>query len=207
MQRLVHPFLSLVFVAVLLSGCASTRLVNDWKDTRYQGAPLSKVLVIGVTKQTVVRRIFEDAFVRELNAKGVVAVASYTLIPEDGEVPKDRIAQAVAQSGADGLLVTRLVRVERQTRIDPGYIGPPYMGFYDYYPFAWGTFYEPPMVYSYNVVTWDTSVFDARTNQMIWAGATETVAPKNISKEAGEAASVVVKQLAKSNFLPRGVAK
>jgi hypothetical protein len=192
----------LVFVLAVLAACASTRLINSWQDTRYSGPPLNRVLVIGVTKQSVVRRTFEDAFVRELTAKGVQAVPSYTLINEDGEVPKDRIAQAVQQSGADGVLIARLVRVDRRTRVEPGYVGPPFMGFYDYYPFAWGAFYEPPVVYSYDVVTWDTSVFDAKSNQMLWAGATETTAPKDLSKDAREAAALVVKNLAAAKLVP-----
>jgi hypothetical protein len=201
----MHRFMrACIVVAVLgfVAACASTRLINSWQEPRYQGPPLTKVLVIGVTKQAVVRRTFEDAFARELAQHGATAIPSYTLIPEDGEVPKERIAQAVQQSGADGLLITRLVRVDRRARIDPGYIGPPFMGFYDYYPFAWGSFYEPPMVYTYDVVTWDTSVFDAKSNQMIWAGATETTAPKNLAKEAREAAALVLKSLAKARLLP-----
>jgi len=203
MRRKLRNTLWLLLLGSLFYGCASTKLINSWRDPRYTGPPLAKVLVIGVTKQTVVRRYFEDAFARKLADQGVAAVPSYTLIPEDGEVPKDRMAQAVQQSGADGALITRLVRVDRRARIEPGYATPPVIGFYDYYPFAWGRFYEPPIVYTYDVVTWDTSVFDARTNQMIWAGATETVAPKDLAKEAREAASVVVKALVKSGILPQ----
>jgi len=203
MRRKLRNTLWLLLLGSLFYGCASTKLINSWRDPRYTRPPLTKVLVIGVTKQTVVRRYFEDAFARKLADQGVAAVPSYTLIPEDGEVPKDRMAQAVQQSGADGALITRLVRVDRRARIEPGYATPPVIGFYDYYPFAWGGFYEPPIVYTYDVVTWDTSVFDARTNQMIWAGATETVAPKDLAKEAREAASVVVKALVKSGILPQ----
>jgi len=203
MSRKLRNTLWLLLLGSLFYGCASTKLINSWRDPRYTGPPLTKVLVIGVTKQSVVRRYFEDAFARKLSDQGVAAVPSYTLIPEDGEVPKDRMAQAVQQSGADGALITRLVRVDRRTRIEPSYVAPPLIGFYEYYPFAWGGFYEPPMVYTYDVVTWDTSVFDARTNQMIWAGATETVAPKDLAKEAREAAAVVVKALIKSGILPQ----
>jgi hypothetical protein len=203
MSQISRNTVCLLLLGSLLYGCASTKLTNNWQDPHYSGPPLTKVLLIGVTKQAVVRRYFEDAFARQLADLGTTAVPSYTLIPEDGEVPKDRMAQAVQQSGADGVLITRLVRVDRRARIEPGYAGPPFMGFYDYYPFAWGGFYDPPMVYTYDVVTWDTSVFDARTNQMIWAGATETVAPKDLAKEAREAAAVVVKALVKGGILPQ----
>lgn len=202
MIRTARSLCAAILLALVAAGCASTQLVNSWRGTRYQGPPLTRVLVIGVTKQSAVRRVFEDAFVAELTRGQVSAVPSYTLIPEDGEVPKDRLAQAVAQSGADGVLITRLVRVDRQTRIDPGYMGPPMMGFYDYYPFAWGGFYDPPRIYSYDVVIWDTSVFEARSNQMLWAGATETVAPRDMSKDAKEAAGVVAKALRNSGVLP-----
>jgi hypothetical protein len=204
MQRMLRTTLCLLFVGLLVSACASTKLVNSWKDTRYQGPPLSKILVIGVTKQSVVRRTYEDELARQLAEHGVVAVPSYTLIPEDGEVPKDRLAQAVLQSGADGVLIARLVKVSRQVRVEPGtYVGPPFMGFYDFYPFAWGGFYEPPLIYAYDVVTWETTVFDARTNQMIWAGTTETFAPKDLAKDAREFVSVIIKALVKDGVLPK----
>jgi hypothetical protein len=99
----------LLLVSALLDGCASTTLVNQWKSTEFAGAPLRKVMVVAVSTQASVRRVFEDEFASRLKAAGVVAVPSYTVIAEDGRAEQAVLEKAVQDLGADGVLVTRLV--------------------------------------------------------------------------------------------------
>jgi hypothetical protein len=155
-RRCIHVLLLLILTVAL--GCASTQIVDTWRDPNFSGPPLKSIMVISVTKRASIRRTLEDEFVLELEAKGVRGVRSYTLIPEDGEVPKERLAQAVKESGVEGVLITRLVKVETRTQIYPGtYVGPPYLGFYGYYSSAWVGYYEPPQIYTYDVVTAETN--------------------------------------------------
>ena len=196
--------LALAASVFLLWGCASTQLTNAWKDSRYEGPPLGKIVVIGVTKQSAVRRIFEDVFSAALRTHGVEATPSYTLIPEDGEVPKARLAAAVEQSGADGVLMMRLVKVDRQTQIYPGsYTGAPFMGFYGFYSSAWLGFYDPPQVYTYDVMTSETLLFEARDNRLLWSGTTETFSPRDVRKDTQDFASVIIKALAEQGLIAK----
>jgi hypothetical protein len=166
-MALVRPGLGFLLV-LLIGACVSTKLINSWRDSGYNGPPLTKMLVIGVTKQSGVRRTFEDIFTQHLAAQGVTSIPSYTLIPEDGEVARERLQEAVEQSGADAVLITRLVRVDRQMQYYPGtYIGPPYLAFYGFYSSAWMGFYDPPQVYTYDVVTSETTLFQARSNRLL----------------------------------------
>ena len=195
--------LLLLLVAVIASGCASTQIVNAWQDPKFPGPPLERVMVIDVTKRAGIRRTLEDEFVRELAAKGVQGVASYTLIPEDGEVPKERFTQAVKESGVQGVLITRLVKVEVQTQVYYAgpYGRPPYFGFYGYYSWAWVGYYDPPQVYTYDVVTAETNLFDAVSDTLIWSGTTQTFAPRNAKKDAREFANVIIKALSTSHII------
>jgi hypothetical protein len=189
-------------VGLAVWGCASTQLIDTWRDPKHSGPPLTRILVIGVTKQAGLRRTFEDEFVRQLQAKGVRAVASYTLIPEDGEVPRDRLAEAVKESGVEGVMVTRLVRVDREAQVYPGtYVGPSYAGFYRFYSSAWVGFYDPPQVYSYDVVTAETNLFDVRGDTLIWSGTTETFGRRNVKKDVTDFATVIVKALLASKVI------
>lgn len=200
--------IALLGACLFMAACASTRLVNVWKDARYSGPPFTKILVIGVTRQAGIRRTFEDIFAEQLRARHVEAVPSYTLIPEDGEVSQQRLVQAVGQSGADGVLVTRLVKVNRETQIYPGtYAGPPYMGFYGFYSSAWMGFYDPPQVYTYDVVTSETSLFDAKVDRVVWSGTTETFSPREVRKDTQEFASVIIKALADQGLIPKDSGK
>ena len=208
MKLAARTLIALVGLGLLLGACASTHLVNVWKDTQYTGPAFTRILVIGVTKQAGIRRTFEDIFAEQLRAHRTEAVQSYILIAEDGEVPRERLAQAVEQSAADGVLVTRLLKVDRQTQIYPGtYAGAPYMGFYGFYSSAWIGFYEPPQIYTYDVVTSETSLFEAKSNRLVWSGTTETFSPRDMRKDTQEFASVIIKALADQGLIPKDAAK
>ena len=113
-----RSWLLLIVWCILLAGCSTTRLANSWKDPKFSGPPLTNLLVIGVSRSEANRRIFEDTFSQRLHAAGIKAAASYTLIPESGEIPHDRVEEAVARVGADGVLVTRVQRVEQRVGVD-----------------------------------------------------------------------------------------
>jgi hypothetical protein len=202
MRKLGAKVLVLSLVGLMAWGCASTRLVNIWQGPKFAGPPLTRIMVLDITTQAGIRRTFEDEFVRQLDAKGVQGVASYTLISEDGEVPKERLAEAVKASGVQGVIVTRLVRVEIPTQVYWGpYAGPPYPGFYGYYSWAWNTHYDPPQVYTYEGVIAETDLFDAPNETLVWSGTTETYAPQSVKKGISEFAAVIIKALSASHII------
>jgi hypothetical protein len=201
-----HRFSILIALTLVLlvGGCSSTRLVNQWENPQAVPARFSRILVIGITQQTVMRRLFEDAFVAKLKSEGVDAVPSYQLIPEDGPVAEARLQEAAARAQADGVLMTRLLGVERKTEITPGYYGaPPFVGwgFYPWYSAGWIGFYDPPRVYQYDVYTSETSLYDMPRNQLVWAGTVQTERPGDLNKEIQRYAEIVVKALKREQIL------
>jgi hypothetical protein len=136
-----------VFLFVALSfttGCASTKIVNEWREPDYVPPSFKKLVVLGISKDAVLRRSLEDEFVVQLKANGIDAMPSYQAIPEDGQVAEDRLLDAVKQSGADAALMIRLLRVERKAQVTPGYYNPyPVHGFYHWYSAGWAGSYEP----------------------------------------------------------------
>lgn len=202
MVRFANACVVVATAAALAAGCASTRLTNTWQDPNFAGAPVKSVLVIGVTKQAGVRRTFEDEFARQLRAKGVRAVQSYTLVPEDGEVSKERLAEALKAAGVQAVLITRLVKVRWQMEAYPGGVyAPPYMGWYGFYNSAWVGYYEPVPVYSYDVVTAETNLFDAASDALIWSGTTESFSPRDVKKDTQEFAQVILAALSEQKLI------
>ena len=58
---------------------------------------------------------------------------------------------AVGTAEAEGVISTRLVKVEQKMHVTSGHYRPaPYMDFYGWYSTAWMGFYDPPMVYQYD---------------------------------------------------------
>ncbi len=188
--------------ALMLGGCATTEIVNQWTNPQYASPSFKKVMVIGVSKQTSIRRTFEDEFVAQLRSAGVDAVPSYQYIRNDGQVPEPRLREAVRQAGADAAIITRLVRVERKTEITPGYYEPPPFGFYGWYSHAWVGYYEPPRVYQYDVYVSETSLYDMVKNEVVWSGTLKTTAPGNIRDEVKRYAETVIQALQQNHLLP-----
>jgi hypothetical protein len=188
--------------ALILAGCASTSLTSQWKSPSYSGPPLKKLMVVGVSNKPGPRRIFEDEFAAALKAAGVEAVQGYTVIPDDGQADKAVLEKAVRDIGADGVLITRLVKTERQTQVSPGYAGPrPAAGFYGFYSGAWGGYYEPAAVYQYDVVTAETSVYGVAADQLLWSGTTQTFDPQNVAKETPGFAKTIIDALRKQGIV------
>lgn len=185
-------------------GCGSTKLVNQWENPQHTPAHFNQILVIGVSRTPGLRRTFEDQFVAKLRETGVDAVPSYRYITEDGPVDEARLQEGVRQAGADGVLMTRLVRVERKTEVTPGYYSPAPgvgFGFYPWYSSGWVGYYEPPRVYQYDVYISETSLYDVRQNQLVWSGTVQTKAPRDLNKEIERYVATVIKALKKEQVL------
>lgn len=187
----------------LLTGCASTELTNSWHDPDYTDQ-LKSLVVVGVSKQASVRRVFEDTFAAQLRARGIRTVPSYTLIAEDGPIAEERLRAAVQSANTDGVIITRLVKIEN--RVSVTYPGPPIASiyapyYYGYYTTAWVGYYEPPIVQQYDIVTSETTVFARDRAEPVWSGTTETFAPDDLAKETVGFAKVVIKGLEKDGLI------
>jgi hypothetical protein len=188
--------------ALWLAACASTSVVNVWQNPQYAGPPIKKLLVVAALKDAGVRRSAEDEFVSQLAAKGVSAVASYSLLPMTEKPDKAQIRKAVETAGADGILVVRPVRVTKETAYTPGayYPGPyGYRGFYGYYAGGWA--YAPPSAYQYEVITVETNLWRTAPEEMVWSATTETVQPSNLNEEIKRFAGLIIDKLASTKLI------
>ena len=188
-------------IVLLVAACASTTLGNSWVNPEYKGPPLKKVMVVGVSSQPALRRTFEDEFVKELKAVGVEAVASYNYILDDGKAEEARVSAAVKEAGAQGVLITRFVRVDVNTQVTPAY--PPMwgMGYYGGYAGAWGGYYDPPMVTQTDTLVLETSLYGVDESHLLWSGTTQTFAPTNLKQEMPGFAKVVIGALQKHKLI------
>jgi hypothetical protein len=202
LQYRLTPSLVIV-VALLTAGCASTTLTNSWRAKDFQGS-IESIVVVGVSKQASVRRVFEDEFATQLAGRGVQAIASYTLIPEDGPVDEQRLRDAIGSTSADAVIITRLVKVENKVsaaHAGPTWIPMHYPHYYGYYSSAWVGYYDLPVVHEYEVVTAETTVFVRGRAEPVWSGTTETFAPDDLRKETVGFAGVVMDALAAEGLI------
>ncbi|MGH8767892.1 MAG: hypothetical protein ACREVT_06860 [Burkholderiales bacterium] len=204
MSTLRFPLFATVLLAVLC-GCATTELTHTWKDPQYRGGPVKKIMVAGISNQASVRRTFEDTFAEILRTNGVEAVPSHTVVPEDGQMAEDKLRAAVEQSGADGVLITRMVERQTETTIPRATPMPPSIGarhsYYGYYSGAWIGYYEPATVQTFDYIVAETTLFVAANPQPVWSGTTRTMESKDIRAATEGFAKPVIAALKKEGLI------
>jgi len=179
------PLALALIAALALAACASTRFISQWSNDQFVGRKFDKILVVGIVRDVGLRRQFEDDFVRQAQARGINAVQAYRYLPEDGVQSEARLKQAVAESGADGVVVSVVKKVDQQTQVSPGMVMPPPVGFgyYGFYSYGWGASYIPPTVYTYDVIYIETQLHSVRPEALVWTGTTRTTDPSIAANE------------------------
>jgi hypothetical protein len=171
-----NPFGLLILIAMLLTACATTQLNAVWKDPGYQTRP-AKIMVVGVAKNPLNRRLFEDEFVQQLKSRGTDAIASYTVLSDEQQGDPAAIAKKVAELGADTVLITRLVSKKIVQVYVPGspYYPPPFYGTWpDYYGYGYRYMYTPGYIAEDEYAVIETNLYEAKSNKLIWAASSET---------------------------------
>jgi hypothetical protein len=198
----------IIFIAFVLSSCSSTSLVNRWSDPEYKGPALQKILVIGIIKDDIKRRSFEQEFANLITANDRTAVASYTLIPDlESADQKEEVLAAVEKVGADGVLVVTLQGVSKEQREVPPSIdyvptaGFGYGGMYGYYGMRHTAVYSPGYTVTDTIVRLDTKLFAVSSEKMIWAGKTESFNPSSSQSVISELEKLVITDMKKSGLI------
>jgi len=107
MKRLLLPT-ALGLAALALTSCASTNLVQVWRDPSYSPAPVKRVFVVAVIPHAQDRLFFENAIAESLAKKGFEVATSSGVVPS-GLSDNDTIVAYVKEMGVDLVVVLRLV--------------------------------------------------------------------------------------------------
>ena len=194
----------LLALAALVSGCQSTSIRSAWFDTDFAGPPFRKVMVVGDVGTTAGARTFEDDFAAKLRAAGVDAIASHTVKLEDPNVTEASFVAAVTGSGAQGLLLVRLLGVDTRTQVTTTMVP----GGMAWGRSPWGgpasrSMVAVPQVRQYELAAVETKLYDVKTRQLVWAATTSTFNPGSLARETPAFAELIIGQLAARGVIER----
>ena len=170
---ILFGFIVAMCLFVLIS-CTTTTLQSVWKDKDYQGKP-NNIIIIMVTKSPITRELVEGMFVAGLDARGNNTIASYKIIPLDQVSDRDIVESKIRESGADAVLVSRLVdqkTIETYTpRIIYGFVPNFYYDWWGYYDYV---MVAPGYTDETQVIIAETNLYDIETEKLIWSARSET---------------------------------
>jgi hypothetical protein len=195
--------LALGAVLALLAGCATTtRIDAEWQDAEFAGKTLAgPVLVVGMTRDDTLRRLYEDAMVAQLHGESIQAIPSYASMPKalDG-ASSQRLLEAAHKAGAGSVLSSVLIDRESVQHVlvepTPAWAwGDP-----DWYASYW------PHAYVRDVRTLSryvarTNLTDAATGKVVWSARTSTDQPGDVEKEIDVFARKIARALDKTGLV------
>ncbi len=193
-------------MTTLLAACAIKPLV-EWRDSNFTGM-VDNVLIIRVSDQPAVRRLFEDSFARELAASGVSARSSYQLLTDEQISSKEALEATIKAQSMDAVLVTRLIGVEEiDTYTPPTYTytppirDPHYKDYHSFYHHAVQVA-TPGYWDKYKVLKLESNLYDSASQQLIWSIQSESFDPQSARQLIHDQIAVAIKSLRKTGLIP-----
>ncbi len=191
-------FGTLVLSTFLLTGCSQTKVTSVWVDQEYEGDGIDDVFVVGVTKDGGLRRIFEDEFVTLFKQRGVKAISSYRLLPDEDLRDEKKLDSKVIESGSDTILMTRILDIRKDTQ----YIPPDYVytgGWHGYYNRAYMV--SPGHTVEYETAVLETNLYDLKTDKLIWSARSDSPADGSAGKHIKDFAKSIMNKLVEAKLI------
>ena len=207
LKKTTWVLVMMVCLATLAYG-KSTKLIVSWKNPEYSGTRFHRILVLGMSAKPGVRADFEDALSALITQAGVEAVPGNTILlrPEGTKLDLNYLKTQVSAFKIDAVIVSRLVKVDKNITYVPGtpYMPYPYYGsFYGYYGALYPVVYSPDYLREDTTVRVETNVYAVTSGegQLVWTGTSDTFNPKSADKAISGLSKLIMKELQKAAIL------
>jgi hypothetical protein len=195
-----------LLIAVAAASCGtSTSLSQRWSDPAYVGQPGQKMMIVALSKTERNQFVWEAAFSAALQKEKVQPLVGSKFLPKDAAADEATLKQAVRESGANLVAVTRLLAVDKEQQYVPGMSyytpAPAYYGMYGYYNSSYAMVHDPGYYQENTIVKLETNVYDVATEKLVWSGVTETLNPETAQDVANSVAYTVTEDMVKAKVL------
>ncbi len=196
---------------MLLTACATTTKQGSWTNPEYSAGKVKAVFIIGIARNDLNRRLFEDELARQLQAHGITSFTSYQHLDIDQIEDRAATETKVRALGADSVIVAKVVGTRTDTVANPSqtYFGggspayyPSHYGDYwhDYYRSSYQAVHYPATVSQFHTYTVETDLYHGDQG-MIWSMQSDTVTGGRIDLVIKTFVDLVVKDLAANGLI------
>jgi len=139
------------------------------------------------------------------------------VLPKSEQLEEDELRAAIAAGGFDGVLVTRLLSVDKEQEYTPAstYDNPRTRyyttggggglygyGFYGFYGTTYAQVHEPGYFETSTTIRLETNLYSVATDALVWTGQSETVDPASIPDARESMTAAVAKKLKEERLIP-----
>jgi hypothetical protein len=171
-------------LVVFLAACAGPKVTRTQPLEESADAPYGNVMVVSLFQSFDMRRYFEKEIVKQLEAAGIDAVASTSMIDVKTPLNRDTVVEAVGKANSDAVLVTQLLDSQTTARFrdrspESTYnIRPTY--YYNVWSVEYTEYVEPKGLETKHALTMATQIFSTRSQEPVWTIETQSKLKRNI---------------------------
>ena len=203
-----------ILMVLVLSGCSSIQLVENWKSPDVVIFDANKVLVVGMTQNKEAREDFETRMTQEFTKRGIGAMRSLDLFDveftssEKSEQEIDAVEDLLIERDFDAILFTKVTGYESKktfkkkiSELDGiyGRFRDDYLEHQDIY--YRDNYYEEFMVYHAETSLYCICV--GKERQLIWRGTIDITDPQDIKKAIDDYIKLIVLALKEQDIIFR----
>ncbi len=202
--------LAITAVIVLpVANAKPVKLLMSWKNPAYSGSKPRRLLVSGMSQNPEIRADFEDDLSSAIANEGLEVIPGNHILfrPDSSDLDPEYLRGQIRDFKIDGIIVSRLVRVDKKTIYVPGhsYVVPYayYRSFYGYYGTVYRQVYSPDYLREDTTVRVETNLYAASPTdgELIWTGTSDSFNPRSAQKVIDGVVKLIAKELKVQNLL------
>jgi hypothetical protein len=199
MARGPAALLSLTFAFVLMGALArGSAFTSSWKSPDAFGVSFAnkKVAALVISSDRNLRMSAEEQLVRELEARGILGVATYRMMPAEETASAERARPWFERAHVDGVVSLRPVSVETEITYAPAvWSTTSYSTLWGYYGYGWTGVYNPGGSRADTRLVVETLVYSLPLDKLLWAGVSTTTNPKEAQAFIKELVGAAVREM------------
>ncbi|WP_432410063.1 hypothetical protein [Rasiella sp. SM2506] len=207
----MKPISIVVVLAIIIAGCSSAKLVQQYKNPDAINFEANKVLVVGISADKDLRRAYEKKMTEALDKKGVIAVKSIDFFEKSFTDNKKSLVQLntienqLVEAGFDTVLFTKITGRESRVSVVNAYrdFSNNYPTFEDYY-YGNQHLYFKEQQERYQVYTTETSLYcicPGKERELLWSGEIEVVDANKVNRNISSYITVLFKNLEENKLV------
>jgi hypothetical protein len=205
---------TLLLTLTILCSCGSTTtlVTSSWHKPAATANGYRNIFVAAITSDISAKQSVESGLQELLQQKGITVEKSIDVFPpnfsnQTGQ-QRELVMSKIKATNADGILTIALLRQETETRYVPGgtYWNPGlrygyYNHFWSYYSNWYPYVYSPGYYDQQKVYYLETNLYNAKTEELIWAAQSKTYDPTSIDSFLKGYLDAIYKQMVKDGLL------
>ena len=198
--KLFRLFLCLLLVTIA-AACSPIKKLEVWKEETYSTHP-QKMLLIAIAKRDRTRRQAENVLANQLVKRGLEAIPSYKVLPQEEKLDRQAVEAKVRELGFDSVLVARSISQKEITNHQYGGVilgGEAVYSNGGWHGYAYGYSYNREYDSDYFIIS--NKLYDVDSERPAWSYLVQIKVDGSRERAINQLIPTIVKQLEASDII------